>query len=201
MIRMDEMVRLKNLIQQIENNSVIDDGTWLDHLNASQAFLVCIGAGPWKIGRRNFIQNGAIEALGDKDLSQIDDIKIFKYPLKWQNQKVADLIEYLKKYKITMKWFVEWISGMRDPVKVLYEITKTTGRAKVLDLFARDYLKAASFPIDRHVEKVLRDNDFPVNEKYMIELCQKTGLSVSHVARAFVSASGKFTGNGKIKVS
>lgn len=197
----DETIKLRDLVSKIESASVIDDGTWLDHLTPSQAFLVCMGAGPWKINRRNLIQNQAIEALDRRDLSEIDDVKIFKYPLDWQNQKVSAVMDYLKRYKITMVWFTKWISGMPEPVRMLYDITKTKHRAKVLDLFVRDYLKTPSFPIDRHVERILNENGFPVNEKYMIDLCKRAGLSASHVARVFVSGSGRFTGNGKIIVS
>ena len=124
----NDITKLKALVQQIENTSTIDDGTWLDHLNASQAFLVCIGAGPWKVHRRNKIQGQAVEALGKKDLAEVDDAKIFNYPLDWQNQKVADMIDYLKRYKITMRWFAKWVAGFPDPSKMLYEITKTRGR-------------------------------------------------------------------------
>lgn len=198
---MDEITKLKTLVQSIENKFQIDDGKWLDHLNASQAFLVCMGAGPWKINRRNLIQHGAVEALGDKDLSQVDDVKIFKYPLDWQNQKTGDMIDYLKRYKISMRWFAGWVAGFPNCIKMLYEITNTRGRAKILDLYARDYLKVPSFPIDRHVERVLKENGFPVDEKYMIDLCKQAGLNVSHVARAFVAGTGKFTGNGAIKAS
>lgn len=195
----NEIEKLKNLVQKIESSTTIDDGTWLDHLNASQAFLVCIGAGPWKINRRNLIQKQAVDALGDKDLSQVEDVKIFKYPLDWQNQKVGTMMDYLQRYKINMRWFAKWIDGMPDPIKMLYDITKTKHRAKVLDLFVRDYIKSPSFPIDRHVEKVLEENGFPVNERYMIELCNKAGLNVCHVARVFVAGTGKFSGNGLIK--
>lgn len=197
----NEIDKLKNLVQQIENTYNIDDGTWLDHLNASQAFLVCIGAGPWKINRRNNIQTQAVEALGDKDLSQVDDVSIFQFPLDWQVQKTADMINYLQRYKVSMRWFAGWVAGFPEPVKALYNITHTKRRAKVLDLFARDYLKVPSFPIDRHVEAILNENGFPVNEQYMINLCNKAGLNVSHVARAFVAGTGRFTGNGLIKAS
>lgn len=198
---MDEISRLKSVVQDIESKSQIDDGTWLDHLNPSQAFLVCIGAGPWKINRRNLIQQGAVEALGAKDLAEVTDVNIFKFPLDWQVQKTADMIDYLQRYKITMRWFAGWVAGFPNPIKMIYDITKTRGRAKVLDLYARDYLKVPSFPIDRHVERILKENGFPVNEKYMIDLCNQAGLNVSHVARVFVAGTGKFTGNGEIKAS
>jgi len=193
-----EIIKLKVLVRYVENNSKIDDGTWLDHLNPSQAFLTCLGAGPWKIARRTLIQKEAIHALGDRDLTQINDIKIFRFPLDWQNKKIAAIIDYLQRYKISMSWFVRFIADMNEPAKILYDVTQTSGRAKVLDLFIRDYLKLPSFPIDRHVERELRRNGFPVSEKYMINLCKEAELDVSYVARVFVSAAGKFTGNGKI---
>lgn len=193
-----EITRLKELVKQLEQGNKIDNGTWLDHLNPSQAFLTCLGAGPWKIMRRTIIQKGAVEALGPLDLSEVDDISIFKFPLDWQNEKVFAMTDYLRRYLVTMTWFTKFISGMREPNKMLYEVTKTKGRAKVLDLFVRDYLKLPSFPIDRHVERILKRNNFPVNERYMMELCEKAGLDAPHVARVLVSGSGSFSGNGKV---
>jgi len=195
---MKEIIKLKKLVQDIEAISIIDDGTWLDHLNPSQAFLTCIGAGPWKVMRRNLIQKQAVDALGNKDLCEINDINIFSFPLQWQNQKVAALIDHLNHTSSTMCWFVKTLKNIPHPTGILYSVTKTKGRAKVLDLFVRDYLKLPSFPIDRHVERVLKENGFPVNEKYMIDLCKQAELDPSHVARAFVNRSGRFTGNGKI---
>lgn len=194
----NEIIKLKNIVSAIENSSIIDDGTWLDHLNSSQAFLTCIGAGPWKVNRRNFIQKQAIANLGALDLSEIKNVEVFKFPLDWQNQKVYNLIEYLNNISYSMEHFSDELKKIPNAVEVLYSVTKTKGRAKVLDLFARDYLKTISFPIDRHVERMLKENEFPVNEKYMIELCQAAGLNPSRIARVFVSGSGRFTGNGKI---
>lgn len=195
-----EISKLINLVRKLELTITSDDGTWLDHLNASQAFLTCIGAGPWKIQRRSLIQKGAVSALKDKDLSQIEDVRIFGFPLDWQNEKTALMIDHLKTHNTEMAPFSASLSSVADPRKTLYEITQTKGRAKVLDLFIRDYLKLSSFPIDRHVERLLKDNNFPVNENYMTTLCKEAGLDACHVARLFLSASGKFSGNGEIKV-
>lgn len=192
--------KLSTLVKTLEPITVTDDGKWLDHLNASQAFLTCIGAGPWKIQRRSLIQRQAIQALKDKDLSQIQDVAIFCFPLDWQNNKTAAMISYLKINDLTMQNFTKVLSKLDDPRKALYDLTETKGRAKVLDLFIRDYLKLPSFPIDRHVERILKENNFPVNENYMIELCKEAGLDACHVARLFLSASGKFSGNGELKL-
>ncbi len=194
------IIQIRELVK--ETNDLIDDKrwNWLDDFTASEAFLVCLGAGPWKIKRRTLIQQQAVSALNKRDLSQVDDVSIFQYPLKWQNEKAAAMIDYLKRYKITMTWFVGFISGMREPTKMLYEITKTKGRAKVLDLFIRDYLKAPSFPIDRWVARALKKHSLPLHENYLIELCNKAALDPRLVARQLVDDSG-FTGNGKIKAS
>lgn len=195
---MSEIAKLKKIVYQLESNTNnIDDGTWLDHLNPSQAFLVCMGAGPWKVKRRNFIQKGAIDGLGDLDLSEVKNIAIFKFPLNWQNQKTKNLIDYLNSIPTTMTLFIDTLKNSSNAIDMLYSITNTKGRAKILDLFARDYLKLPSFPIDRHVGKLLNDNGFPLDEKYMIELCKMANLDASHVARLFVNGSGKFTGNGQ----
>lgn len=195
----ERIIQIRTLVK--ETNKFIDDKTWnwLDNFTPSEAFLVCLGAGPWKIKRRTLIQQQAVKALNKKDLSQVRDINIFKYPLKWQNDKVAAMIDYLQRYKITMTWFAEFITHIKNPTKLLYEVTNTKGRAKVLDLFIRDYIKAPSFPIDRWVARALKDNDLPLHENYLIELCNKAGLDPRIVARHFISGS-KFTGNGEIKV-
>ena len=195
---MNEGTKLKNIVYTLEQKFIIDDGTWLDHLNPSQAFLTCIGAGPWKIKRRTSIQKAAVLALGLRDLSEIKDVSIFNYPLNWQNQKVKDLIKYLNYFSYNMNDFATVLKNSLNPLDLLYSSTNTKGRAKVLDLFARDYLKISSFPIDRHVKRILKENGFPINEKYMINLCKEADLNASYVARVFVSGSGKFTGNGKI---
>jgi len=98
-----------------------------------------------------------------------------------------------------MQYFTSFLTNMHNPAKMLYEITNTKGRAKVLDLFVRDYLKAPAFPIDRWVARKLKEQNLPQNEKYMINLCNLAGLDVNHVARIFVS-SGNFTGNPLIKL-
>ena len=176
-----------------------ENWNWLDKCNPSQAFLICIGAGPWRIERRMKIQTQAVKALDNRDLADIDDVGTFDFPLNWQNQKVQAVINYLRAYKISMTHFTNFMADMKNPAEMLYEITKTRGRAKVLDLFARDYLKAVSFPIDRWVKRILEANNLPVNEAFMIELCNKAGLDPRYVARALVNNSG-FSGNSKIEL-
>lgn len=194
---MNDLEKLQLLILKLEGNVKVDNGTWLDHLNPSQAFLTCIGAGPWKVNRRSLIQKQAVDALENNDLSQIDDVLVFRFPLEWQITKTAAMIDYLQRYKITMTWLSGFLSRIKNPVPMLYQITNSKQRAKVLDLFARDYLKAVSFPIDRHVAKLLKENNLPVDEDKMIELCKQLDYDAKYVARLFVNASGKFTGNVK----
>lgn len=199
-INLDDIEKLKTFIDNIEQNNIkIDDGSWLDHLKASQAFLVCLGAGPWKIKRRTFIQTQALQILGDRDLVNVDVNETFGFPLEWQRSKIKYIIQYLQHHSWTMDQFIISLKDMTHPVKILYDITHTKNRAKVLDLFVRDYLKLPAFPIDRWVARRLREYNLPQNENYMIELCNIAKLDASYVARAFVS-SGNFTGNPIIKL-
>lgn len=190
------LIQLKTLVNNIDTKP--NNPNWLDNFNASQAFLICIGAGPWKIKRRTFIQTQAVSKLGKRDLLEVEN-EDFGFPLEWQKQKVNAMINYLKTYKITMEYFTKFIADMKDPAQLLYEVTKTKGRAKVLDLFVRDYIKASAFPIDRWVARKLEENNFPQHEHYMIELCNMAGLDASNVARLFVDSS-QFSGNSVIKL-
>jgi hypothetical protein len=198
----DRIIQIKAVYSKLERNidKVKDENwKWLNHLTASQAFLVCIGAGPWKIGRRTLIQNQAVAGLENNDLSQIKNVACFKYPLDWQNQKVNDLIAYLNRYSLTMNQYVYYLKSIGPcAAQHLYKSTKTKGRAKVLDLFIRDYLKAAAFPIDRWVKRSLNAYGLPLHENFLLELCGFAGINPRYMARLLVEEDG-FSGNGEIK--
>jgi hypothetical protein len=192
-ITKSQIVKLQTLVAKLEKSVEVKNINWLDKYNASQALLICIGAGPWRIERRTLIQKQAVDILGDRDLSEANTNETFNYPLLWQRQKIAAIIAHLKRNNLTMDAYIKSIID-HEPIKQLYQITNTKTRAKVLDLYGRDYLKVISFPIDRWVKRVLEENKFLVNEGYMIELCKAAGLEAGKTNRLFVGSEG-FSGN------
>lgn len=46
------------------------DHTWMGS-EPNKAFLICLGAGPWKIERRKKVQTRAIQWLNNRDLGNI----------------------------------------------------------------------------------------------------------------------------------
>ena len=196
-----DTAKIKAIYDTYDLSKYTDDKwNWLDHLNASQAYVVCLGAGPWKIRRRSIVQQRAVDILGSRDLSELSDDETLNFPLGWQKQKLQTMIAHLKRSKFTMTVFAERLK-QADFVAVtrLYTVTKTKGRAKVLDLYARDYLKVSSFPIDRWVARRLKALELPQDEFAMILLCEKAGIDPRYFARMLVS-DGNFTGNYVVKV-
>lgn len=174
--------------------SYVDDSeaawAWLNDFNPSQALVVCLGAGPWKEGRRKAVQSHALRALGSSDIADCNPQNL-GFPLQWQYRKVAFLIEYLRThFAITerpMDKFFFWLqSNPRSATSELYKATGSSGRAKVLDLYARDYLNVPSFPIDRHVHRVLRDAGLPLKEDTLVAACYHADLDPRKVARRLV---------------
>ncbi len=172
-------------LQTIYNNLLDkDEFTWLDGLNSSQAFLACIGAGPWKLARRQKIQEGALEILGQNDLLFVSNEIINYFPLQWQKNIVQNLTNNLKS---TFNTFCNKLYSR----KMLYNACGVSSKGvKVLSLFCRDYLKFDAFPIDRHVKRLLKDNKLPTTEDEMIYLCSLSGLFPNKVATAFVKQGG-----------
>lgn len=152
---------------------------WLRHMTATQAFVVCVGAGPWRITRRRKIQTEALEQVGDMDLSDCDSVP--SYPLVWQNSMVQHLHDYLK-VRTTMTAFC---AGLQDP-RDLYAAAGCPKGTKVLSLFARDYLELPAFPIDRHVRRLLQAHQLPCREDVLIALCRYLGFHPSDVAQLLV---------------
>jgi len=185
----DDLRRLKALDQALPNTSV--EG-WLGGLSYSQAFVVCIGAGPWKEGRRKKIQQMALDKLDSRDLSQVGQIDW--YPLTWQNKMSSTLALHLANAEKSMEEFcwdliVESKAGSLWQRQRLYDACGSSHGAKVLSLFCRDCLKIPSFPIDRHVKRQLEAFELPINETAMVILCNVAGLDPRRVAIKAVQAA------------
>lgn len=179
---LDKLQQLYNTYAHVDDSD--EAWGWLSKLNASQAFLACLGAGPWKEKRRKTVQSAALTALGNFDLAE--DVPI-PFPLKWQNDKLAALRASLQQQRRYMSAFCERL--MSTPTlarKRLYAVTESRGRAKVLDLFCRDYLKVPSFPIDRHVARILDDAGIKKNEDQLVKSCLEAGIDPRKLARRLV---------------
>lgn len=164
--------------------------TWLDTMNYSQAFLACIGAGPWKIGRRRLIQKTAIQSLGDKDLSVAT---ITPFPLDWQNRFLSSMQGFLRETSQTMEEVCVGFKGVDRTY--LYRAAGCPKGAKVLSLFCRDKLHIPAFPVDRHVRRVLQEHGLPTKEAELIALCATEGLDPIETATLIIRyASGDTKG-------
>lgn len=163
--------------------------TWLKGRSYSDAFVICVGAGPWKIRRRKQIQGMALDALNGRDLSLVEDVDW--YPLSWQNKYVNTLAKNLREEHRDMEKFCEQIKLYRKCARhLLYEFADVPKGSKVLSLFCRDSLNVQAFPIDRHVKAKLEELGLPVDEEEMIKICEKAKLNPKKVATAFVRDAG-----------
>lgn len=177
--------KLISIYKNFQNKELFN---WLDGRSYSDAFVICIGAGPWRISRRKQIQQLALDHLNYRDIINIHE-PIAWYPLTWQNNFLSNLYDYLNQNKIFMDDFCELVIKNND-LDLLYNACGCPNGAKVLSLFARDSLKINSFPIDRHVRKFLIENNLPSNEKEMIKLCLSVGLNPRKVATGIVRNIG-----------
>lgn len=171
------------------------DHTWVGS-NPSRAFLICVGAGPWKVNRRQVVQGKALEWLGDRDLGNIHyghfDYNV--YPFKWQNNMLFNMLISLRS-RCTK--FTHICNEWKDNKNHWKEITKeffnmcgtTENGTKVLWLFVRDYLQFPAFPIDRWIKRALETHKLPQNSWQMVDLCIEAGVDPNRLNRALFSGS------------
>lgn len=161
---------------------------WLNHLRPSQAFLVCIGSGPWKYNRRFKVQAKALDRLGDLDLVKMRVTNVF--PLEWQMDMLRRMIRYCKHHDIEFDELIQRGSSQNRKESAEHVTCGITHpktpkpRPKVIGMFVRDYLKLDCFPIDRHVRKWLQDNHLPSKEDDVVALFHKAGKQARFYARA-----------------
>lgn len=177
------MSKLIKTVQQL-NKSLPDpkyDGSWMSD-EPNVAFLVSVGAGPWKEKRRYNVQKAAIDwfyGCGFKDMRDVSSFTHWEeekvYPFKWQNDFLFNMGHSLKKSSdlfeaLCLEWKVskDWEKSLKD----LFDRcgTKPDG-AKVLWMFARDFLGIPSFPIDRWIDRTLVHYNLPRSSWYMTKLC------------------------------
>jgi hypothetical protein len=167
------------------------------------AFLISVGAGPWKVNRRLNVQRGALKWFLTQhvsDLSMLEpDQARFVYPLLWQNDHLRRLIGSLREKEcLFSKWCCDAIFEGLDYENrpdawetYLAELFKMCGvkerGTKVLWMFARDFLGFPAFPIDRHVRRQLKARNLPLDPWYISRACVAGGLPAGMLNRSMFS--------------
>lgn len=182
----DDLVQLKFAA---DGHDSLSTNTWLP-ANYSRAFVICIGAGPWKFNRRLTVQQNAVAWLNNRELETIAE-PVSCYPLDWQNTTVSTLASNLRAMKTSMHDFCSKIikESAIDSAKSRRDFYSACGNPKgfkVLSLFCRDALKIDSFPIDRHVQRRIDKFNLPNDENALVHLCNKSNLPSRNVATWFV---------------
>jgi hypothetical protein len=160
---------------------------WLRGRSYSEAFVICLGAGPWKFNRRKKIQEQSLEKLQGRDLSELYGTEPW-YPLDWQNKFLLRATVNLRKWDLTFSevcLVANQMSGS-GALETIRELVGTDKYPKVISLFCRDGLGVPSFPIDRHVRRKLKELNLPDDEDKMIKLCNKADIDPRLAAVMFV---------------
>lgn len=162
---------------------------WLQGRTFSEAFVICIGAGPWKFNRRKTIQEKALNKLNKRDLSRLRNVNW--YPLEWQNKFVNNVRRSLttSMEEFCCKLMCPKCVNPNEARQYLFNAAGCPKGSKVLSLFCRDALRIPAFPIDRHVKRYLIKHKLPTNENSMIKLCMDANLDPCHIAVGFVRAA------------
>lgn len=196
---------IKNFLTQVPKDTPQEEfeDHWLDDLTFSQALVVCIGAGPWKEGRRKQVQSEALKSLNNRDISEINIQEALIigswYPFEWQNRI---LFRFIQRTQTVPRTFENICEYFLDYDRIIYE-KPTLEEAyntyqrfeflrffgyekdtpKVVSLFIRDKMKWPSFPLDRHVKANLDQFQIPHDEMLILRICLRNGIDPSMLNR------------------
>lgn len=180
-----------NDVVPVSNSSV----TWLSRHRPSVAFVCCIGAGPWRIGRRMKVQQSFINALGEEDLRSKSALRRLTKAsqLAWQATWFKRVNEVCNKYdmdfdSIFNQDFQKSLNAHNFEAVMKLEVDKSP---KVVALFARDYLFIPCFPVDRHVRKWLIDRGLPHKASAVSALFKELKLNPSGYSRAIFNSKAR----------
>ena len=179
--------------------------TWLTEHRPSVAFAICIGAGPWRIGRRRKVQQSFIDALGINDLSSTKALKklVKASQLDWQEVWFRKIHRNLKPISnrmidrgLNLGYFDNMFENPDEDflVQERFErlIEMPVYRApKVVQLFVRDYLFIPCFPVDRHVRLWLKERKLPTISRKVVGLFEQLGKNPSGYSRAIFNAKAE----------
>lgn len=187
----DILENLKAVIAEVVpvKDSNVD---WLSRHRPSVAFACCIGAGPWKIGRRRNVQQSFLEALAGDDLSSPKALNrlVQKCQLGWQIQWFVRVNRALKKHGVMFD--SAFNPAPKNPATLNFAfskcITSSPKMPKVIALFKRDFLFQPCFPIDRHVRAFLVDHQLPDDAVQIEQAFATLGLNPSGYSRAIFNS-------------
>ena len=159
--------------------------SWLQGLRPSQAFLLCLCSGPWKLPRRKRVQQAAINTLGTRDLAELSSID-FNFPLGWQ-RKYYDIAiqDTLVNFDTD---FAPGISAMEFRGVFGNDWDKIP---KTIALFARDYLGLNCFPVDRHVKAWCETHGIRAKPSTVMALCSDAGIRPGDLSRAIFASKSE----------
>lgn len=177
-----DLVSLDNLVRKVKSKMRHND--WLPK-DPTAAFIVCVAQGPWKWERRDKITKAALKETKGKDMSQIAVVS--EFPFDWQKGLVSKLNAYLVKNKKTMPVLMAEIKALAKTDsgrarQTFYDACGAPQGPKVLSLFLRDWLRIATFPIDRWVGRALKSAKLPQHEAALVALCEDRGYDPVAVA-------------------
>lgn len=187
---------MNSYIEIIKELNVLEpsyDHTWLGS-DPDRAFLICLGAGPWKVDRRRKVQQDALNWLGEKRLDEMHygHFLFDVYPFKWQNNMLLNMLLSLRSNVSTFEEFcikwkkMHWVDSLKD---FFYKCGTKENGTKVLWMFARDYLHLPAFPIDRWVKRSLERFGLPCDSWTMTNLCIEAGVNPNRLNRALFSGA------------
>ena len=186
MILEEEVYKLRQLESLAGEESF--NTNWMGY-EPSRAFLIALGAGPWKVDRRKAVQQKALEWFSHKyhDLVDIPDVHQRIFPLDWQNKFLENMVSSLKKANMSFKFKCQdWrrdVRWERAAVNLFNMCGIGKQGTKVLWMFIRDFLELPSFPIDRHIKRMLQEVNLPNDVWYIVALCQRIGTNPNDLNR------------------
>lgn len=171
------LLRAITNVKPVSNRSV----TWLSRHRPSVAFACCIGAGPWKIGRRRSVQQSFIDMLRDDDISSNRALRKLETAsqLSWQFSWFKRANNICRKHHVL---FDDVFDASRLDRRLALDNFEAVFGAdannvpKVVALFARDYLFIPCFPVDRHVRRWLDERGLPRRPRDVVQLFTNIGI-------------------------
>jgi len=177
------MVNKIRILKKLDKVQVKYDGAWMGK-NPNYAFLISLGAGPWKEKRRYNVQKHALDWYKNKNVSDIRNLKFLNnekvFPFDWQNNFLINMTNSVKDNNdlfesLCLEWKIrsDWKNSLEE---LFFRCGTSKKGSKVLWMFARDFLELPSFPIDRWVRRTLEENNLPVCPYEIIDLCQQANI-------------------------
>jgi hypothetical protein len=184
----EHIQRIRRLSLSLHLKSPMRWKPWLPR-DPSAAFICCIGAGPWRYGRRRTIQLHGLTKLAGRDISDLSGREKW-FPLNWQNEMLNMLTRSMRRMEIfdpptpktTMQALVDLVRHTKS-YSLLYAACGRPQGTKVLSLYKRDYIGVPAFPVDRHVRRTLQGLGLPMKEQDLLELFEQAGVDPTPVAR------------------